>query len=703
MPWTFLPVRPFVTSVALMLAVLGFLASRTTAIETIRERAFDILLRLEARPPSGGDEVLVVDIDRAAIEQIGPWPWSREQLAKVLASVASVKPKAIGLDILLFGPDERSPANLARRLAETTTEESSVRIARDLAERLPDGDQQLAQVLATASVTLGMALDSEPAKDEPPAIPVLIRGQPDLSRLWQSESVIGPTKVLAASASGHGVLLLEGDADARIRRVPLIIDTAGGLRPGLALDVVRLAQDASSYLIRDRPLMLATGAFDLRLSADGTLRLRPRPEARHAVRTMVVGTLLSDPVSRQRLHGKIVLIGSSAPWLAGLRPVASGGLVPSVQIQADAIEQILARDAPQRPRGLLVLEFMSALAATAAAAFAGLRWTPVRGGMFACALVGGWLLATFLALRIAGLLLDPLLITATTLTGYGIAVLTAATGSRWREAFIRRRFEQHLAPEIVRRIVEQPGLLKLAGETREITALFTDIENFTAMTERADPAELVALLDRYIDGTSRIVVAHGGMVEKIVGDGLHVIFNAPLDLDNHPTRALQCALALQVFTQAHRREPDAARLRLGRTRIGIETGSVIVGDVGGGRRLDYTAHGMAMNTAARLEAANKEIGSAICIGPGAAARMPPGSLRPLGAIAVRGIAAPLMVYEPWSASMSPSDRTIYLDAVQLASRDAKAATSLLAALALRHPGDGVLPRLVERQAHTAKS
>ncbi len=191
----------------------------------------------------------------------------------------------------------------------------------------------------------------------------------------------------------------------------------------------------------------------------------------------------------------------------------------------------------------------------------------------------------------------------------------------WRARLLRLSFEQHLAPEVVRRIAADPTALRLRGEMREITALFTDIEGFTSMTERAEPTDLVALLDAYFDVATRIVTDHGGMIDKIVGDAIHAIYNAPFELEDHAGRAVASALALLEASEEVRKSPLGQRLRLGRTRVGIETGPAIVGDVGGSRKLDYTAHGNAMNAAARLEAANKDLGSSICIGPGTAAQL----------------------------------------------------------------------------------
>lgn len=159
--------------------------------------------------------------------------------------------------------------------------------------------------------------------------------------------------------------------------------------------------------------------------------------------------------------------------------------------------------------------------------------------------------------------------------------------------------------------------MKLQGERRIITALFTDIEGFTAMTERLQPEALIDVLDAYFADVSAIVIRHGGMIDKIVGDAVHAFFNAPFDLDDHPAKALDCAFEIVAFTEVFRTRPEIASHALGRTRIGIETGPVVLGDVGRGSKLDYTAHGSAVNTAARLEALNARFSTAICSGPNA--------------------------------------------------------------------------------------
>ena len=238
--------------------------------------------------------------------------------------------------------------------------------------------------------------------------------------------------------------------------------------------------------------------------------------------------------------------------------------------------------------------------------------------------------------------------------------------------------------------------MKLSGERREVTVLFTDVEGFTRMTQRADPEQLIAVLDSYFEELAALVVAHGGMVDKIVGDAVHALFNAPVELADHSRRAADCAIAISDWSKQYQRRPEPAALGFGRTRIGVETGLAVVGDVGIQAKLDYTAHGDAVNVTARLEAANKELGSAICVGPTAAARCDPALLRPLGVIAVRGRDGPLAVFEPWPPDTPAAWRERYLEAFRSIEGDRRSAIETFEALAAERPDDLVPRQMAQR-------
>src|SRR5215471_13336560 len=280
---------------------------------------------------------------------------------------------------------------------------------------------------------------------------------------------------------------------------------------------------------------------------------------------------------------------------------------------------------------------------------AGATLSPLAGVLVIAGVVIGLWGASPIVSALADGMVAPLLSTIIGTAVFMVESMISHALTRRREASVRSRFEQHLAPAVVRRILERPASPKRKSEQREVTALFTDLEGFTAMTHRADPTILVATLDTYFEGMADIIVAHGGMIDKIVGDGVHALFNAPNDLANHPGRAIECAIALRSWAELFRRRPEVASIGFGRTRIGIETGPAIVGDVGIHTKLDYTAHGDAINAAARLEHANKELGSSICIGPVAASRCDQPLLRPLGRITIRGRDDAMAVFEPRSS------------------------------------------------------
>jgi len=674
---------------ALVLFLTAVLLAPREWRNMFRERAIDVVLaadRQMRRPKPQDIPVVVVDIDRRSLDALGSWPWSRDTMARLVEAVASGKPSVVAIDILFVQADTRSPAALARQLGALTGRQDLSSLAADL----PDGDKRLAAAIRSVPVTLGFVLDTDNT-NAVPGVPILARHPVALDGIWRMTGGIAPLPPLIDATKGLGALSLPGDADGTIRRVPLLVGAGDATRPGLALEAVRLAKQSPAYSLDSEPQRIIIGDLEVPLSSDGLLRLAGADASSHEARTISALDVINSDAARARIAGAVALIGGSAPELGGLRETPNDPLAPSVEIQADAIRQIFDRRAPQAVP--ISWEFGLTLVLGMVAVFAAVALSPLLGtfvGLVALATTwSGAILASLAADR----LIDPL-----TPTLGGLVVFMASSVSAYavvsrREARIRSRFEQHLSPEVVKRIAENPDLLKLGGEKREITALFTDIEDFTAMTHRAGPEQLVAVLDEYIEGMTAIVIKHGGMVDKIVGDSVHAFFNAPLDLRDHPQRAVRCAEEMRIWSKAFQFRIEPSQIGFGRTRIGIETGVAIVGDIGIRSKLDYTAHGDSINSAARLEALNKRYGSTICVGPFAAARCTSTRFRPLGVTSLRGLDVPVEVFEPWPPEASQGWCERYITAYRSIESDKSAAACLFEDLAKECSEDPV-PRLL---------
>jgi adenylate cyclase len=205
---------------------------------------------------------------------------------------------------------------------------------------------------------------------------------------------------------------------------------------------------------------------------------------------------------------------------------------------------------------------------------------------------------------------------------------------------------RYFSPNLAERLAGDADAMDLEGQRRDVAVLFTDIADFTSLVETLEPRVLAPLLNEYLTGMTDVVFAHEGTVAKIVGDALHVLFGAPGEQPDHAARAVACALALDDFAEALRERWRVRVVALGVTRIGVHAGPAIVGNFGGGRFFDYTAYGDSINIAARLEAANKQLGTRICVSETLAQKAEDFRGRPVGDLVLRGRTEPIRAFEP---------------------------------------------------------
>ncbi len=268
-----------------------------------------------------------------------------------------------------------------------------------------------------------------------------------------------------------------------------------------------------------------------------------------------------------------------------------------------------------------------------------------------------------------------------------IEILREATRRQTAAERAHAALSRYFSPNLAARLAIDGDAIDLGGRRCEVAAVFTDIAGFTTLVEGLDPAVLTELLNEYLSAMTDVVFAHEGTVAKIIGDAIHVLFGAPGDQPDHDARAIDCALALDACAEAIRKR-WVSRAKLGVTRIGVHAGPAIVGNFGGGRFFDYTAYGDTINTAARLEGVNKQLGTRICVSVNVARGAEKFRGRPVGDLMLRGKSQALRAFEPLTAEAYAEPATAqYLEAFEKLEAGDPAAAGAFAALMGLRPDD----------------
>lgn len=652
-------------------------------LQMARNGLFDQLQRWQPRPYSPAP-VRIIDIDDESLKRLGQWPWPRTRIAELTTRLQAAQPASIAFDVLFAEPDRTSPHAMMDLWQATPA-------LRQQLQALPDHDAVFAQALRSGRVVLGLALER---REQPGALPALkaryvATGEPAQAYVPAFSGAINPLPELAAAASGLGAIVFLPDADGVVRRVPLLMRVGDTLVPSLAAEALRVAQGAKNFGTQT-VAQAGVGLAELRIgrqsvptTAQGEVWVHYSEPV--AQRYIPAWQVLAGEVTASELAGQILLVGSSAQGLLDLRFSPLGGALPGVEVHAQALEQLLTGGGLAYPAWAQTLALLLALLGGLGVGFIALSF----GAAFSLAALVTLLLALGALVAYAfsrqGVLLDGISPGMTVIFSYVFSSVVHHLQSEQRQRWIRQAFSRYVSPNLVSYLIRQPGALELGGRRQECSFVFTDLTGFTSWIEKMDPQQAVRLLNDYLDGMIAIAFKHEGTLDRIVGDALVLMFSAPVVQTDHPRRALNCAWEMHQFSTAYVARLAAQNVPFGLTRIGVHSGEVIVGNMGGKTLFDYRALGDPINTAARLESANKQFGTLVCVSRAVLRFCPEWPVRPIGQVLLQGKTQPIEVFEPLAPEQSGD--AAYAAAFELLRQQSPQALQVFSELATRRPAD----------------
>jgi adenylate cyclase len=665
---------------AAVIAGLGIYQADPAPVQSLRNAIFDQYQRLSPRTYLDAP-VRVADIDDESLARLGQWPWPRLQLAALVDTLRENGAAAVIFDVTFPERDRTSPDSVRK------VWKGSAGLNAEL-DRLPDHDELFAQSIGKGGVVLGFALtpDTSTSLLSTDTYTVSELGGSPLEFLYSFKGSVASLPDLQKAAAGNGAFTFVADTDGIVRRVPLFQSLNKQIVPSLSAEALRVAQQGDTYEIDTLDISgggvqrVTIGEFSIPTTSHAEVWLhytRPVPQ-----RTLPVWKILAGEIPRDQIEDRIVLIGTSAQGLMDLRFSPLGGSFPGVEAHAMALEQIIGGEFLQRPDWATGLEIILLVMGGLLIGAIALHTPALVSALLATLVLGGFAWGGWYLFSAKHLLLDTTVPSMTVLFSFMLTSVYRHVSAELRQRWVKQAFSRYVSPNLVAYLVDHPESLQLGGRRQECSFIFTDLAGFTNLMEKIDPTEAVGLLNHYLDEMIAIAFKHEGTLDRIVGDAVAVIFSAPVEQADHRAKAFNCALEMQEYSNRYMIEANARGIAFGMTRIGVHSGEVTVGNFGGSTIFDYRALGDPINTAARLESVNKQLGTQMCVSEATLSGCPGAVARPVGKLVLKGKSLPLMVYQPVS---EPDPE--YAAAYRLMADEKPEARAVFEALAQARPDD----------------
>ena len=554
-----------------ILVVIGLLIWNPYPLQIAELKSFDWLI-MNTKPVQN-DNILIVDIDENFINEYGGWPLPRTAYADLITTTSAIP----GITVLMPNPDIRDTRNddiLALRMNYTPT------------------------VLASAASTQVTGTN--------PHVGTAQLGEDPLPWLYEYPGILPTTSTLELKAKGLGLVTATPEIDGVTRRVPLVVNVQSKLYPSFALELLRVAVQDPSYQIKTEEQGLAwvrVPSYPL-MNTDANGRIWLNWNTKFYKQT--ASAFINDPI-----EAPFVIFGTTAEGITNPVPTPAGPKYPH-EIQANILHNLVTGTAPSTPVWAQAAEIMGALIILVLLAFASrsvFLSLPVLALVVGGSLYGTWYLYQ------SSYLFDVSGIVILSVLFWAYHTFVSFLSEYQQKLRIKQQFGTYVSPALVKKLQKDPTLLRLGGETKRLTFLFSDIRGFTPISEKyqKNPQGLTELINRFLDNQTQIILKHGGTIDKYMGDCIMAFWGAPLDDDNQVENATKAVLEMRESLGELNERLREEGLDQINTGAGINTGLCVVGNFGSSNRFDYSVLGDSVNLAARLESSCKNYDTSLII------------------------------------------------------------------------------------------
>ena len=596
--------------VVFALVLTGIRIDNSDTVKILRYKTWDHFQKIQPRK-TVSNSVTVVNITEQDLKTYGQWPWPRHVMAMLHARLSDAGAILVNYNILFAEPDRMG----SKEYLNSMPMDQETR--QQLEQILLDTDQVFSSVLKQSKrAILMMSVKNTADTNLPSATPVIEKGNVK-PWLYEFEGIVSPYPKVSAGATGMGVNVTSPEPDAVVRKIPMLIRIGGKIYPSMILENVRLLNGSKRIKVIAKPHgideVLVSKKAGVPVNHNAEMYINYADPNNYI--QMSATDILSGKFNENKIKGRVIIVGLDAAGLSVLK-YTPHGLTTDQNISAQALDTLLtAKFLLRTPQAdtheIMFMAFLLLLLIIVIPRTSVLLAVPLL--LF---VETGVAYGAFMAYANKGFLIDPSWIMLSVFLIWSHSVYNNfATQSRLRQQ-IKKQFEHYLDPGMVKKLQKDPSLLKLGGETRNMTFLFCDIRGFTPISEqyKGNPEGLTKLINRFLTRMTDVIIANGGTIDKFMGDCIMAFWNAPIENKKHRELAVKSAIQMTIALAELNVQLQAEGLPQINIGIGINTGDALVGNMGSEQRFDYSVIGDAVNLASRLESSSKTLKKTIVIG-----------------------------------------------------------------------------------------